>query len=109
MCGGTTIRSVQAGRAREQRNVTFEEHPELIEPWVDDDVDEHAAARHVDTDRQAAREVSDLASLAVADVDVRKVLGLTPGQHRQVNVLLLGRPEPHQIGSSTMASSTINR
>jgi hypothetical protein len=38
--------------------VPFEEHPGLMEPRVGDDVGDHAAAREMNADRQAIREVS---------------------------------------------------
>ena len=37
--------------------MAFEEHAEVVQPGVGDDVDEDAAAGRVDADRQAFREV----------------------------------------------------
>jgi hypothetical protein len=39
------------GQRPEQRGVTFEEHSELVQPWVGDDIDDHSAAREMNADR----------------------------------------------------------
>jgi hypothetical protein len=79
--------------------MAFEEHPELIEPRVGDDVDEHAAAHEMNADRQAIGEVLDGASLSLADADVRQIRLLDPRQRQEGRRLLIGGPELHQIGS----------
>jgi len=66
------------GQRSEQGGVTFEEHPEVIEPRVGDDIDDHAAAREMNADRQAIREVPECASLSLADGNVRQVRLLDP-------------------------------
>src|SRR5262245_7354733 len=83
------------GECPEQRYVTFEEHSELVQPWVGDDVDDHAAAGEMNADRQAIREVPDGARLSLADADVRQVRLRDPRQCEQVRRLLVGSPEPH--------------
>jgi hypothetical protein len=77
-CGGTTMRSVHAGSARSSGGVTFEEHAELVQPRVGDDIDDDAAAGEVNADRQAIGEVPDGASLSLADADVRQIRLLDP-------------------------------
>ena len=61
------------GQCPEQRGVTFEEHSELVQPWVGDDVDDHAAAGEVNADRQAVREVPNGANPSLADANVRQI------------------------------------
>ena len=97
------------GQRAKKRGVALQEQAEVVQSRVEDDVDDDAAAGQVDADRQAFREVPGGPRIALADGDVRQVLRLDPGQRRQVRGLLLGGPEPHELGSSTMASSTISR
>jgi hypothetical protein len=77
--------------------VTFEEHSELVEPRVGDDVHDHAAAGEMDANRQAVREVPDFALLSLADGNVRQVRCRDPGQRYEVRRLLVGGPEPYEI------------
>jgi hypothetical protein len=51
----------------------------------------------MDANRQAVREVPDLALLALADGNVRQVRCRDSGQRHEVRRLLLGGPEPHPI------------
>ena len=53
--------------------MTFEEHSKLVQPWVGDDVDDHAAAGEVNADRQAVREVPNGANPSLADANVRQI------------------------------------
>jgi hypothetical protein len=77
--------------------MAFEELAEVLQRWVGDDVDDHAAAGEVDADRQAIREVPDPPVLSVADRDVRQLRLGNPGQRQDVRRLLVGGPEPDQI------------
>ena len=45
--------------------MALEEHAELVQPRVGDDVDDHAAAGGMDADREAVREVPDGASVTL--------------------------------------------
>lgn len=75
----------------------FEEHSELVEPRVGNDVDDHAAAGEMNADRQTIREVPDGARLSPADGDMRQIGLLDPGQRQEMRRLLVGGPQPHQV------------
>src|SRR5262245_45904548 len=84
-----------SGQRSEQRGVTFEEHSKLVEPGVGDDVNDHAATREMNADRQAIREVADPAVFSVADRDMRQVRLGDPGKRQDVRRLFVGCPEPY--------------
>src|SRR5688572_14166790 len=54
----------------------------LVQPWVGNHIDDHAAAGEMDADRQAIREVPDSARVSIADGDVRQIGLSSPASSR---------------------------
>ena len=66
------------GQGSKQRGMTLQEHSELVQPGVGDDVDNDTAAGEMNADRQTIRKVPDGASLSLADGDMREIGLLDP-------------------------------
>ena len=79
--------------------MALEEDAKLVSHGVGDQVDELSMAVWVDADREAFGDIASGPFVAVPDDHVRQLRGVDRGKRHEMRGLLLGGPQPDQLGT----------